>query len=507
MGESTVQTTGGRVGGPVIAGGVRSYRGIPYAAAPFGAARLLAPGPAPAWAGVRAASAYGPIPPQPAAGYRGFPAWSPDSGTDILTVNVWVPEDAPPGPLPVLAWVYGGAYTTGCADVYDPTALARAGLVVVTLNYRTGFEGFAHVPGAPDNRGLLDQVAALRWVRDNIAGFGGDPSNVTIAGQSAGAGSVAALAVMPAAAGLFRRVIAHSVPSEFFAPEAAAELGERIARQAGVPATLAALAALPPAAALEAQAAVAGGFWGDPRAGIRHYLPTIYNPVADGEVLPAAPLPAITAGAAAGTDLLLCHTLEEFRLFSVGRAVAPRVRTEAELAAVAAACGLDDERLAGYRAARPAGEPLEDTYAAIVTDFVFGEYTTRLAEAAAGAGGRAWLARFAWRSPAAGGKLGACHAADIPFCFGSLDAATGIAPLVTAGQVTDAERALSRRMIASWAAFAAAGDPGWPAVTPASTPVRTWNREDSLADDPGPAAGTRASWADLSYPLTVLAGG
>ncbi len=165
------------------------------------------------------------------------------------------------------------------ADFYLPYELVRAGLVVVTFNYRVGFAGFGHLPGAPDNRGLLDQLAALRWTRANIAHFGGDPGRITVAGQSAGAGSAAALMVLPAAAGLFQRVIAHSVPSEYFSTRLAASIGQQVADSAGAGYNVASFAGLSDAAILAAQAAVLERFRKDPASGARHYLPTIYSPV------------------------------------------------------------------------------------------------------------------------------------------------------------------------------------------------------------------------------------
>ncbi|MEU7407191.1 carboxylesterase family protein, partial [Streptomyces sp. NPDC044948] len=181
------ETTYGSVRGFRAAADVVAALGIPYAAPPFGANRFrepLAPRP---WTGVRDGGRFGPIAPQ-SARLPGAPVWSPGD-EDILTVNVWTRAPRGDGPLPVLVWIHGGAYTFGSSAQpdFDGTVLARAGLVVVTLNHRIGFEGFGHVPadGAiahPDNRGLLDQVAALRWVRENIAAFGGDPDNVTLAG-------------------------------------------------------------------------------------------------------------------------------------------------------------------------------------------------------------------------------------------------------------------------------------------------------------------------------------
>jgi para-nitrobenzyl esterase len=184
------------------------FRGIPYALPPVGEARFAEPRPVGGWDGVREAFAFGPPPPQEATGPEAAAPGGVPAGDDWLTVNVWTPEADQSARRPVMVWIYGGAYKFGSADdpAYDGSRLSRDGqVVVVTLNYRVGIEGFALIEGAPANRGLLDQVAALEWVRENIAAFGGDPDQVTVFGESAGAGSIAALMVMPRARGLFRR--------------------------------------------------------------------------------------------------------------------------------------------------------------------------------------------------------------------------------------------------------------------------------------------------------------
>ena len=201
---------------------------------------------------MREALAFGPPPPQ--GGHFGMDALAPDAaGDDWLTVNVWSPEPGPGAGLPVMVWIQGGAYVIGMSGLpeYDGGRLAReGGVVVVTFNYRVGIEGFAQIEGAPANRGLLDQVAALEWVRDNIRAFGGDPDRVTVFGQSAGGGSVAALLAMPRAAGLFRRAVAQSVPGTFFSPELAADIAAACAAELGLRPTAADLSGVDPRAAV-----------------------------------------------------------------------------------------------------------------------------------------------------------------------------------------------------------------------------------------------------------------
>lgn len=182
-----VTTTGGRIEG-AGADGLTVFKGIPFAAPPEGPLRFQAPVPAEPWEGVRPCRAFGVAPPQLPL-VPGMPvAWEPEDGLDCLTVNVWTPGGGSDR-LPVMVWIHGGGWKSGhSADpAHDGAVLARSGVVVVTFNYRVGFEGFGYVPGAPANRGFLDQAAALAWVQENIARFGGDPSNVTVFGESGAA--------------------------------------------------------------------------------------------------------------------------------------------------------------------------------------------------------------------------------------------------------------------------------------------------------------------------------
>lgn len=242
-----------RVAGGALRGtreeGVAVFRGIPFAEPPVGPLRFAAPRRARRWDGVRPAVSYGPPPPQ--GGHFGMDVLARDAaGDDWLTVNVWSPEPGPGAELPVMVWIQGGAYSIGMSGLpeYDGGRLARdGGVVVVTFNYRVGLEGFGQIEGTPANRGLLDQVAALEWVRDNIRAFGGDPGRVTVFGQSAGAGSIAALLAMPRAAGLFRRAVAQSVPATFFSPELAADIAAACAAELGLRPTAAELSGVDPA--------------------------------------------------------------------------------------------------------------------------------------------------------------------------------------------------------------------------------------------------------------------
>ncbi|MFC9852426.1 carboxylesterase/lipase family protein [Streptomyces prasinus] len=497
---SEFRTASGPVHGRPPVDGVVAVLGVPYAAAPFGPRRFREPQPVPGWSGPpRDCTAFGPVAPQ-SAELPGSPGWR-EGDEDVLTLNVWVRRRPDAGPLPVLFWIHGGAYTFGSSAQpdFDGTALARAGVVVVSCNYRVGFEGFGHVPGFPDNRGLLDQVAALRWVRENIAAFGGDPGNVTVAGHSAGAGSAACLMVMEQARGLFRRAVAHSVPHGFFTVEVAAAASSRIAAEAGVAPTGDGLLSASPRELVAASDKVAERCAEDPVVAIQAFDPVLFQPVVGGEVLPVDPLAAAAAGASRDVDLLVCHTLEEYWfLYEVGGV--REVSSEEELADFTRALGVPDRLADGYRALLP-GAPVLDRYLALFGDAVFGEYGSRFAECHARAGGWAYLSRFARRRVAPGREARPWHTADVPFAFGNLDA-EGAAFLI-GGAPDEQDRALSRRMLRAWADFAACGDPGWPPVTADATPVKVWAvPDDHLADDA--VSDVRALWRGVPFDLLRL---
>ena len=315
--EHTVRTANGPVRGTVSPrskdGRVVVHRGIPYAAAPFGEHRFAAPAPAPAWEGVRDCTEPGPPAPQGDQLIGAVP-WSPDTSLECLVLNVWSPAAAG-GSAPVMVWIHGGAYIVGSGDgaVYDGTRLAETGLVVVSVNYRLGFEGFGHVPGRPDNRGLLDQVAALRWVRDNIAAFGGDPGNVTVAGESAGAGSVVCLMTSPEARGLFHRAVAHSVPGDMLTVGTARLVAEGVAAAAGAPLEAEALAAVAPEKILAATDEV------------------LYSRQATDRATPASNAKLFTAAAALEMGLIN-EIVEPDQLMDTALAWARRITVNAPLA-------------------------------------------------------------------------------------------------------------------------------------------------------------------------------
>jgi para-nitrobenzyl esterase len=492
-----VKTAAGAVRG-ASDGTTAAFKGIPFAAPPFGADRLRAPRPAEPWDGVRDAVAFGPRPPQSGAEF-GMPSWTPDEGLDCLTVNVWTPDPGGSG-LPVMVWLYGGAYMAGFSGQpdYDGALLAGAGAVVVTFNYRVGFEGFGAVSGAPANRGLLDQVAALRWVRGNIAAFGGDPDAVTVFGESAGAGSIASLLAMPAARGLFRRAIAQSVPGTFFSTGLAARLGAGIAGELGRSATLDDLEGTPPEDLLGAAAAFSAKIRGDFATwGPVASTAVAFSPVVDGETLPETPWRAVAGGAARGIGLVTGFNRDEYRLFMGLGGLFGKITDDllAETADALAPAGA----LEAYRSAHPEAG-LDDLYALLCSDWLFRMPSAHLATAQAAAGGTAFAYELTWPSPAMGGALGACHGLDVPLTFGNLDA--GISALLCGAPAPEEAAPLSERIRGAWTAFAATGDPGWPAHGPDFETATTHVLDVAPHDVTGAESFSRRLWA--AHPFDPL---
>ncbi len=310
-----VTTTAGRVRG-FTRDGVHAFLGMPYAAAPVGSRRFGGPEPVERWDGVRDALALGPVCPQlPTYGPVGTAATSAlPSGDDCLTLNVRTPDLG--GGLPVLVWLHGGGYAvgSGAEAVLQSAAFARSGVVEVTLNYRLGALGFLYAgEDSPPNRGLLDQIAALRWVQDNIERFGGDPSNVTLAGRSAGGFAVATLMAVPAARGLFARALPQSgAGPAYLSTDTARNITAMMLRALGC--TTEELADVPLERLLHVQKVLCDDAYTrhDPsRYGEVAVLGLPFQPVVDGVTLPAAPADAVAAGSAAGVPMMIGTTTGE----------------------------------------------------------------------------------------------------------------------------------------------------------------------------------------------------
>lgn len=497
-----VHAAAGRLRGSREAG-LAVFRGIPFAEPPIGALRFAAPRPARGWNGVREAVSYGPPPPQ--GGHLGMDALSQDAvGDDWLTVNVWSPAPDQGAGLPVMVWIMGGGYLFGMSSLpeYDGGRLARDGdVVVVTFNYRMGIEGFAQIEGAPANRGLLDQVAALEWVRDNIRAFGGDPGRVTVFGESAGGGSVAALLAMDRAAGLFHRAIVQSAPGTFFLPELAADIAAACAAELGLRPTVADLSGVAPHR-LPAAADTIGAKMDQwvPRWGRPAHRTIPFAPVVDGEVLTVTPWQALTDGAGRGIELLVGHTRDEHRLFTVINGLLGKVSEEQAASALDVfAPGPDGARR--YRDAFPAAGP-DELYELVHSDWLFRMPSLHLAEAQIAAGGGAHVYELTWSAPAMGGIFGSCHGLDVPLVFGNLDRGQ---PAMLLGEAPSPQATdLSAWMRAAWVSFAAHGDPGWPAYDSDQRLVQLFDTRPTVTAYPEEAS--RLIWQDHTFPALQLVG-
>ena len=489
-----VETESGRLSGDEERG-LLVFRGIPFAQPPIGPLRFAAPEPPEPWAGVREARAFGPSAPQMPRRSELLPGT--DLGRmdeDCLYLNVWTPA-ADTGRRPVLVWIHGGAFVGGAGSrpLYaSPSLAARGDAVLVTLNYRLGALGFLHLDalggrqiGAVSNAGLLDQIAALRWVRANIERFGGDPTRVTLFGESAGGMSVGSLLGSPAARGLFQRAIAQSgAAHSVHAPEAATRVAEALLEALG--ASPDKLREVSTQAILEAQGRVllarqaSGGM-------------LAFQPVLEPTLFPEPPLEAVRGGIARDVPLIVGTNRNEWNFFA---ALDPRMGslTEQRLAQM-----LTDRVGEGAPAlldaySRALGGTPGERFCAIETDRVFRIPAIRLAEAQARHQRNTFAYLFTWSSPALGGRLGSCHALEVPFVLGSLGL-QGMGAFVGTGA---AATRLSERMMDAWLAFARdgvpdhAGLPAWQPYEPSRRATLILDAECALRADPD--AELRQAW-------------
>jgi para-nitrobenzyl esterase len=486
---SLVETTYGKVEG-IEKRGVLQFRGIPFAAPPVGDLRFRPPAPPQPWDSPLVADGFRAMAPQQAnPGLSALP--SPErmeTSEDCLYLNVFTAGTGGE-PKPVMVWIHGGGFTGGSArDAwYNGTSFAREGVVVVTINYRLGALGFLHlgdrIPGS-GNCGILDQVAALEWVRDNIAAFGGDPGNVTIFGESAGGMSVATVMGTPAAAGLFQRAIPQSgAAAHVLSADDAAEMADRVATAVG---GVDALFTAPIEQILDAQARAMADAQREP--GLR----LGFSPVVDGTVLLEPPEQAVRDGLSKGVDLMTGTTRDEMTLFlAVAPAFADATEDDAVRRIDRVRPGTGRTLYDTYRSVLGPDAAPRDVWAAVETDRVFRIPAIRLAEAQLATTADVWMYLFTWESPMAGGMLGACHAIEIPFMWNTLSVR---ATDVFAGEGPDAQ-ALADRMHGSWLSFARTGDPGWDRYDTEHRRTKVFGAADSMEDDPRAAA--RRVWDEL----------
>lgn len=451
----TVSAGAGVLRGRTVEGGVRRFLGIPYAEPPVGERRFRPPARRRRFDDTVDAGEYGPTAPHLVGqGSKLLPDRSAP-GDDYLNLNVW----APPGGSdhPVIVFIHGGGWWSGSGSVggYDGSRFARDGVVLVTINYRLGIEGQIWFGSGPANLSLRDQICALEWVRNNIAAFGGDPGNVTVCGESSGAMSIGALIAMPAARGLIRRAIMQSGSTfHSISADSARKTAVQLARLLHVEPTLDGLSAVPQDEIVAAQdqlrevvqKSARRSRWGDVAV---NGLP--FEPIVDGESLPASPIESLRAGVASDIDLLVGWNAEEAQIVLAPMG-AEKVRSWM-LHAYSVQKGLPPVRGArAYRRAFP-GRSVAPALGALLTDWIYRIPAIRTAEAHE----RTHVYEFAWRSPALGGTLGASHAAELPFVFDNLDHPDW-QPLLAGG----GSQRIADEVHGAWVDFARTGDPGWP---------------------------------------------
>lgn len=466
--------------------GVLLFAGIPYAAPPTGSRRFRAALPHEGWQDVREARKFGPAAPQIATGGMTDPKpvrWD----EDCLTLNVQTPalDDAE---RPVLLWIHGGGYRNGQGAVpwYNGARFAaNGGIVVVTINYRLGALGFTDLSrfggefATSGINGILDQITALQWVRDNIASFGGSPAKVTIAGESAGGFSVGTLLGSPRAEGLFRAAIPQSGAAHHVLSKQAGDVvADRFLEALGVDDAIG-LEAASVDAILDVQTAVGRALERGPGLKTDLGVPVqAFYPVVGSDVLPQPPLDAIRQGSSAGVAVLAGSNRDETTLWGYGEV------DEDRLAKAATSLG-SPSILESYRRTRP-GATATELMTAITTDHMFRIPAIRLAEAHRG---DTWLYQFNWRSRVA--RLGATHALEIPFAFDNLHQ-PGVAAFIGEGP---APQHVAQQVHGAWTRFIRNGDPGFPRYSLERRETFVFDDESRVVEDPD--AEERAVWEGL----------
>lgn len=487
----TVETRHGLVGG-YGNDGIGVFKGIPYGA-PTETARFKPPQPPAPWTGVRDATAYGKMSPQLIAPRSSlYASWSTekDMSEDCLVLNVWAPapgSTAVGSNRPVMVWLHGGDFSSlsGSANVFDGTRLARQGdVVVVTLNHRLNIFGHLHLDQlakefeGSGNVGMLDIVAALRWVRDNIAAFGGNPNNVTIFGQSGGGAKVTTLMAMPQADGLFHKAIVQSGSyylQAMSSDQATAQTRALLAALEIPEKSAAILATQPMDRLLSAMQKVTTG---PEKANFR--------PVIDGKVLPGGPFAPGAPAPSARIPMMVGTTATEMSSLMAGGEPGLFDLDEAGLKARLAKWFVPtdiDRTIGRFRATRPLAKPA-DLLFAIATDKELREGAWRQAERkAAQHGGPVWLYELDWRTPVDGGKWGSPHSLCVPLVFNNIAMAESMVGIGPEAQ------AIAEQMSGAWVAFARTGNPNhrglplWPSYSLPARATMVFDTNPRMVND------------------------
>lgn len=498
-----VDTIAGKVRGTTV-NSIQSFKGIPYGASTSGPNRFQPPARPESWPGIRDALQYGPRSPQPAGSMTTITALlgappPEQEGEDCLSLNVLTPAVGDGGKRPVLFWCHGGGFTagSGAGRLYNGTNLPHRGnVVVVTVNHRLGPFGYLYLGdlageryAASGNAGMLDLVAALEWVRDNIEAFGGDPGNVTIFGESGGGAKVSALLAMPAAQGLFHRAMIQSGPGlRMLSREKATENAALLLKALEIaPNDVERLSTLAVEQILEANALVNR----NPLGG--------WSPVVDGQVLPQHPFDPMAPALSANVPLVIGTNKDEATLFLLNDAVLNSLDVAGLHARIVSLAGdATGALLAAYRHAYPHASP-GDLFTSFMTDRLFRMHSITIAERKyEQRTAPVYMYLFTWETPVLHGRLKSTHALEIPFIFDNLSSArnfTGESPELVP---------LAEKMSEAWLAFARDGKPGyrglpsWPAYEPDGRATMIFDTTCRVENDPG--GEVRTAWQGIPNP-------
>ncbi|EFU6057209.1 carboxylesterase family protein [Escherichia coli] len=470
-----VNTENGKVQGYRTYENINVYKGVPYAANPFTPERRFQnPSPVQPWQGIKETITDSPVP-QP-----GRKASQPLVGsTGDLTLNIWQP-DITEDKLPVMVWIPGGAWIREDATepVYDGSVFAKKGVIVVTVNYRVGVDGFMHFNQRPDNRGLADQIAALKWIQRNIANFGGDPERVTLFGQSAGAGSIAIHLGNPETKGLYKQAILQSPPVQWISQENASRITQQFTDNLGLPATPEAVATVPFKDLVQNVLKVGEQIKDPAHWGRLSLGGTAFLPVADGKMIIKNPLEDLSLNNSNHVPVLVGCTDSEFRLYLIPGGDLQKI-TDNDVTSIINEIGLPVTALQAYTKNKIAADTSGDIYAQIMSDYTFRMPALTIAQIL-NRNKNTWFYHFSWRSPVYNGQLGASHFVDVPFTFGTIhtkEAENFIG--------NNPPQSLSEKMNNAWVSFAKNGNPGWPYFSDRNNKIMVFNTKsyESTLDD------------------------